>query len=124
MKTTDRKNNITMCCQMANLLSEIYATKDVIAEADAEIVNLQQPAAMTAVCYSEVLLENEFRKSLRCSRIGDKSRLKRIVLESPNLSIRYSMCNYWGEHKEVTLQCLQKYVTFLVELQEDSHIPT
>lgn len=42
---------------MVSYLLEIYATDDIIAEAEAEIVIFKKPAGMTTISYSEVLWE-------------------------------------------------------------------
>lgn len=52
-------------CQIGNYLFNIYAIDDVIAEAEADIMNYKKPGGISAVCYLEILWE----KALRCKRV-------------------------------------------------------
>lgn len=70
---------------MANYLLKTHATQDVIAEAQAEILNFKYPARMSTLQYSEVLPE----KALLCDRIYEELVLKRIFIWS--LTFVYSL---------------------------------
>lgn len=56
---------LTSYCEVVNYLLTIYATDDVITEAEADILNFKQTQSMTAMCYSQQLWE----KALRCGKV-------------------------------------------------------
>lgn len=76
-KNYQKEQHLTTYFQLTNNVIETNVTEDLIKESEAEIVNIEQSAGMTAVRYSEVFRENAFR----CGQIYGTSRTKDIFTE-------------------------------------------
>lgn len=72
------ESNVTNHFQVFSYILQAYAPDGVIAEAEADVTNLGQPAGMTAVRYSETFL----KKALRFGITYNDSRSKNFLLSS------------------------------------------
>lgn len=114
-----KEGTLTTYCEVVNYLLETYATDDVIAETDAEILRFTQPPTKSPTEYAEAL----WNKALRCDRVYDEYVLKGIFIEGLHESIRHSMRSYWGSRKNATVHDLARHATSLTNLQHGSRIP-
>lgn len=115
---SEQQGKLTTYHQVVNYLHSIYAIRNVITEIGAEIPKFKQPEGMSAVHYSEKLSE----KALRCARLYDETRPKRVFIERLHKSIRLWMRTYCSLHKTLTPQSLEGYVTSLEKLQDEKRV--
>lgn len=64
-------------CQVVSYILSTYATDDIIAEVDADIINYKQPKDLHAVDYSQAL----WTEALRRGRVYEEYRLKGTSIE-------------------------------------------
>lgn len=95
----------------------MYAAEDLIAEAEAIIINFKELQDVYAVRYLEFLWESLFR----CGRVYENARLNGVFVEELHESITILMQNYWGAHKNATLQRLLQSAKTLIKPQEGSN---
>lgn len=93
-------SKLTSNCQALNYLLMNYATVDIIAEADVEIVHLKQLENQNAVQYSPALR----MKALWYRPVDDEYRLKEIFMKNLRLSICRSLQDAFCERMAVNLQ--------------------
>lgn len=96
---------------MANYLLEMYATDDVITDAEVNKTSFKQPDSKTSGHYTEALWE----KAVGCGMVYKESRLKRICIDDIITSICYSIRTFRGGHREATIHSLVHHATNLVE---------
>lgn len=85
-----REEKLNSSCTSVNYLLLTKVIKDVIAEAEAKIMNFKEPEYTSAVRYSEVLSE----KALRRRYVYKEGRLKGFFTEWLHDSVRFSMQTY------------------------------
>lgn len=116
-RSRQEEGKLTIYWEVVNYLVEKNVTKEVNAEAQADITGFKKPAGMISVCYSKAPSE----KALRCITVYSETRLKGIFIKGISSSPRYSISTYWGTHKETMLHNLAAHARSVVKLQNGTH---
>lgn len=73
-----KQNTVASYCEVVKYLLETYATDDITAETDDDMIQRTQPSNSSPEEYAEAL----WNKALKCHREYDEYVLKRIFMES------------------------------------------
>lgn len=95
LEPRSQKGKLTSYCEVVNFLLTTYATDDIIAAANMDIMKFEQPAGQSAVGYAQAL----WTKGLRFGPVNNEYRLKGICNEGLRKSIRQRFRSYWAKNK-------------------------
>lgn len=87
---SQKEGNLTSYCEAVNYLIETYATEDVIAKTDANMMLSTQPSIKLSKEYAEAL----WNKALHGDRAYDKYILRRIFIQGLLEPMQHSMRLY------------------------------
>lgn len=117
---THKEGTLTTCCQVVTFSLKNFATDDVTADAEADIMSYKRHGNMIAKGY----LEKTWEKALRYGRVYDKSGIKGIIIGRLYHPIGFPMRIHRGAYNGATLQKLESYaisINSLFKLQEGSN---
>lgn len=97
---------------------ETYATDDMKAEIDDEIMRIIQPSNRTLIVYSELLSA----KAIHCNPMYDEYLLKGNFIKDLQNFIHQSMRLVWSSNRHATVQDLAQHAISISSLQNASRL--
>lgn len=102
-----KRRYLTTSPRVFNFLLKKYATDEVVAETESEILLFARPTNIMPFYHAEELVT----KTLCCGVVKEDTALKKILIEGLGASTRHSMRKYWGNKKHTNLHDLTFHAT-------------
>lgn len=102
-------------CKADKNLLDTYATEDITAGTDADMIGLTHTANKSRMEYAEA----QWNTSLRCDRVYDEYVLRGILIEGLSKTIWHSTRSYLGSERNATVHDMTRHTTLLANLQHD-----
>lgn len=99
-------------CEVVQYLIRTYASDDIIAQAEAELVNFRQPSNMNEETYAAALWE----KALRCRPVYSEAKLKGLYIEGVHDAIRLNVRSHWATNSTADSNAIARYAASVATL--------